>query len=229
VGESCDHYAVVSGGGAYGLLAGASRTVTVRFTAPATAGPYGCQVGTGSTLCSNVSCTATVVEPPQPVFVGAFSYPTAQVDQWTGANDIRCTVRNDGAPADTGRIVFSFPGLTAPGDTARVRYSWADGGRVGYAEHAPGSNWHNAACGTTTLGHVFLELRRLNWAPENEVELYIQVRPKEAGSFPILVRSTMHVPGGDCALNVNGVPAAGTPETDALGFPVKQYRMNVLP
>jgi uncharacterized membrane protein len=63
VSETCDHFAFVSGGGAYALSAGASRTVTVRFTAPVAPGPYACTVETGSALCSDVSCEAVVPEP----------------------------------------------------------------------------------------------------------------------------------------------------------------------
>jgi hypothetical protein len=55
VAETCDHYQIISGGGAYSLGAGETRDVTVQF-APLVAGTFGCTVETG-TDCANVSCT----------------------------------------------------------------------------------------------------------------------------------------------------------------------------
>ena len=55
VSETCDHYSIFSGGGAYNLTAGQFVTVTVRF-APTTAGTKTCDIQTGGS-CALVSCT----------------------------------------------------------------------------------------------------------------------------------------------------------------------------
>jgi hypothetical protein len=74
ISASCDYYSIVSGGGAYNLQTGQSRTVTVRF-APSQAGTYTCMVETGNSLCSDVYCTGTgFASPPPP------SRPT--LSQW---------------------------------------------------------------------------------------------------------------------------------------------------
>jgi len=61
VSEACNHYSIVSGGGAYKLGAGESVTVTVRFEPMST----GTQVGaveTGLATCSNVNLTGVGAE-----------------------------------------------------------------------------------------------------------------------------------------------------------------------
>jgi hypothetical protein len=55
VSEVCDPYSIVSGGGAYSLVGGQMRTITVRF-APTAAGDVPCSIETGNALCSDVSC-----------------------------------------------------------------------------------------------------------------------------------------------------------------------------
>ncbi len=56
VSESCDHYGIISGGGAYGLGPGDSVVVTVRFE-PTSIGQHDCIIETGNALCSDVYCT----------------------------------------------------------------------------------------------------------------------------------------------------------------------------
>ena len=62
VSESCAEFSIVSGGGAYNLTANQTRTVTVRFTAPSSIGGaiFYCTIETGNSICSDVSCMATV-------------------------------------------------------------------------------------------------------------------------------------------------------------------------
>jgi uncharacterized repeat protein (TIGR01451 family) len=55
VSESCDHYSIQAGGGAFSLAAGETVYVTVRFE-PTAVGTHTCEVQTG-TECDNVSCT----------------------------------------------------------------------------------------------------------------------------------------------------------------------------
>ena len=55
VSESCYHYSIISGGGAYSLTAGQFTTVTVQFL-PTSGGLKTCTIETGSALCSDVPC-----------------------------------------------------------------------------------------------------------------------------------------------------------------------------
>ena len=103
VSESCDHYALVSGGGAYGLLAGASRTVTVRFTAPVTPGPYSCTVETGSALCPDVSCEAEVPEPDPACSVSEGALDFGVVPSG-GTADRTFTITNTGGGTLSGTV-----------------------------------------------------------------------------------------------------------------------------
>ncbi|MFH1755512.1 MAG: choice-of-anchor D domain-containing protein, partial [Candidatus Latescibacterota bacterium] len=63
VAETCDHYSITAGDGAYALAAGETVFVTVRF-APAVAGAHTCTIETGSGLCSDVYCSGTGESPP---------------------------------------------------------------------------------------------------------------------------------------------------------------------
>ncbi len=56
VSEACDHYSIVSGGGAYALAAGETVTVNVRYQ-PTSLGSHNCSIETGDTLCTDVVCT----------------------------------------------------------------------------------------------------------------------------------------------------------------------------
>jgi M6 family metalloprotease-like protein len=62
VSETCDHYEIISGGGAYALAADESLTVTVRFE-PTASGNHTCSIGTGSGLCGDVFCTGDGMDP----------------------------------------------------------------------------------------------------------------------------------------------------------------------
>jgi hypothetical protein len=77
----CPDFAIVAGGGAYALGAGATRVVTVRFS-PLVAGPLACTIETGSVLCADVQATGDGCEvcPPSP-------------DQRNATEDV--TVEND--------------------------------------------------------------------------------------------------------------------------------------
>ncbi len=63
VGESCDEFNIVSGGGPFSLASNDIWPVTVRFE-PISEGLIECMIETGSALCSDVSCTGTVELPP---------------------------------------------------------------------------------------------------------------------------------------------------------------------
>ncbi len=63
ISELCDAFSIVSGGGAYSLGAGQSKSVTIRFS-PTTGGSQSCLVETGSATCANVSASGTGDPPP---------------------------------------------------------------------------------------------------------------------------------------------------------------------
>ncbi|HEX7879439.1 MAG TPA: choice-of-anchor D domain-containing protein, partial [Candidatus Eisenbacteria bacterium] len=58
ISENCNGFEVISGGGAYSLAGGESRTVTVRFR-PTVQGMQTCGIGLGSLPCNNVAATGT--------------------------------------------------------------------------------------------------------------------------------------------------------------------------
>jgi hypothetical protein len=62
VSETCDHYTIISGAGAYALAADETVTVMVRFE-PTIAGNHTCSIETGSGLCSDVFCTGDGLDP----------------------------------------------------------------------------------------------------------------------------------------------------------------------
>ena len=75
VSESCDHYSIISGEGAYSLTAGQTQVVTVRFQ-PTSPGVKLCTIDTGAE-CANVDCTgegdAGVTPCGKPTVTGAVS------------------------------------------------------------------------------------------------------------------------------------------------------------
>jgi hypothetical protein len=62
VSEACDHYEIISGGGAYALAAGETVFVTVRYE-PAVSGHHSCAIETGSGICGDLYCTGDGMEP----------------------------------------------------------------------------------------------------------------------------------------------------------------------
>jgi hypothetical protein len=62
VSETCDHYSITTGTGAYALAAGETVFVTVRFE-PTVSGNHTCSIETGSGLCSDVFCTGDGMDP----------------------------------------------------------------------------------------------------------------------------------------------------------------------
>jgi M6 family metalloprotease-like protein len=62
VSETCDHYDIIAGGGAYALAAGETVFVTVRFE-PGVSGNHTCSIETGSGLCGDVHCTGDGMDP----------------------------------------------------------------------------------------------------------------------------------------------------------------------
>jgi agmatine deiminase len=100
VSEDCDHYSVVSGGGAYSLTAGQPVEVTVRFE-PIVAGTLGCTVDAGGD-CADVVCTG-VGELPSSCEVEPASLDFGTVTIGDHA-DLAFTITNVGGGILTGAV-----------------------------------------------------------------------------------------------------------------------------
>jgi formylglycine-generating enzyme required for sulfatase activity len=81
IGESCDPFSIVSGGGAFALAASETRTVTVRY-APTAAGSHSCTIDTGTQVCADVSCSGTATGTSSDCTVS----PTTLMFPFTGVN-----------------------------------------------------------------------------------------------------------------------------------------------
>jgi outer membrane protein assembly factor BamB len=102
VSESCNHYSILSGGGNYGLAAGESLTVTVRFE-PTVSGQHNCIIDVGSALCADVSCTGIGEVPPTCVLsLSSIDFGTVTVGTYA---DSTFTVTNSGGGILTGTII----------------------------------------------------------------------------------------------------------------------------
>jgi hypothetical protein len=100
VSESCDHYSIVSGGGAYSLAADESLLVTVSFE-PDSVGTHNCTVETGGE-CADVSCTGVGENPPEcQVTPTSLDFGTVFVGD---SKDSTFTIKNMGGGSLTGTV-----------------------------------------------------------------------------------------------------------------------------
>jgi uncharacterized repeat protein (TIGR01451 family) len=102
VSETCDHYSITSGGGAYSLTSGQFVTVEVEF-APTAAGTQTCDIQTG-TECANVACTGVGEEPQVPVcevVPTTLDFGTVTIG---GTNTLSFTITNIGTGTLTGSV-----------------------------------------------------------------------------------------------------------------------------
>lgn len=107
---SCSpEFSFVTGGGAYSLTAGQSRTVTVRYT-PSGSGTDACTIETGNTLCSDVACTGTGLFPCD-VNPTSLAYGNVCLGSY---KDRTFTIRNNTASTLTGSITADCPAFPAP-------------------------------------------------------------------------------------------------------------------
>jgi len=106
VSETCAHYSIVSGGGAYGLAGGDTLSVTMRFE-PTGAGTHVCTVETGDALCSDVFCTG-VGEPPPVCWVEPDTLDFGAV-ALGGSRDLTFAVANTGGGTLNGTIGETCP------------------------------------------------------------------------------------------------------------------------
>jgi len=99
VSESCSHFSIISGGGAYSLTAGQSVTVVVRFQ-PTSSGYKTCSIATG-TYCSNVSCAGTGAAPVCSVTPTSLAFGTVCTGEYL---DKTFTIENTGGCVLSGSV-----------------------------------------------------------------------------------------------------------------------------
>lgn len=100
VSESCPHYSIPSGGGAYNVAAGDSIEVTVQYS-PTELGTHNCTVETGDDLCVDVGCTGEGVGPICSVTPATLDFGSVNV----GATvDSTFTITNTGVGTLTGTV-----------------------------------------------------------------------------------------------------------------------------
>ncbi len=103
VGEPCDGYSIVSGGGSYSLSAGQSRTVVVRFE-PASCGVHACTVETGNGACSDVSCAGEGGGAACELSATSLDFGTVELGS---SEDLTFTLTNTGCATLDGAITES--------------------------------------------------------------------------------------------------------------------------
>ncbi|UCH82994.1 MAG: choice-of-anchor D domain-containing protein, partial [Candidatus Latescibacterota bacterium] len=101
VTELCNHYNIVSGGGAFSLAPGESLLVTVRFE-PVSVGTHNCTIETGTELCTDVACTGVAENPPIcEIFPVSIDFDTVSVAHYL---DEQFTIRNAGGDTLSGVV-----------------------------------------------------------------------------------------------------------------------------
>jgi hypothetical protein len=101
IDESCAYYNVWGGAGAFGLAAGETLHVGVRFQ-PLTAGDWPCTITTGTT-CNDVPCTGAAEDPPEcEVEPTSFDFGTVTVGE---SVDTTFVIRNVGGGILSGTVV----------------------------------------------------------------------------------------------------------------------------
>lgn len=151
--ESCETYSLVSGGGAFSLANGASRSVTVRFT-PTSETQYTCAVAFGTAWCVDVQCFGTGQGIPQ-CTVSPTSLNFGDVAVGSTA-DRTFTVRNTGGGTLTGSVSESCADYSLP--SGGGSYSLPAGGTrtvtVRFAPTGLGTSACNVAPGNNCAGQV---------------------------------------------------------------------------
>ena len=112
VTESCAHFSIVSGGGAFALAPGGQRSVTVRF-APAAAGAHSCNVSTGSTYCGDVTLRGTGLAT---CGVSPKTFAFGRVSTGGSYRDLTFTITNTGSQTLSGSVSESCADFTILGE-----------------------------------------------------------------------------------------------------------------
>jgi hypothetical protein len=173
----------------------------------------------------------------QPAFVTSGGPSLGRITQGQSFT-MNIGVRNIGPSSDDGRIVLGFPAFTAVGDSAYVSGTLSGisgtlgGDTPGYRELTAGSVLADSTCAPVVGSYLTAEYVDNDWlagaAETNQIQ--VTVKPREAGTFYIDVRSTMRTGGlGACAY-VNAIPPSGQGgTTDQQGWAVKRYAVTVDP
>ncbi|MBI3539468.1 MAG: T9SS type A sorting domain-containing protein [Candidatus Eisenbacteria bacterium] len=142
---------------------------------------------------------------------------------------LTATVRNDGTASDDGRIVFSFPQLDAPSDASLVS-STSAGDTPGFVTHPAQSSLLDNACQPVAASYLVSEYGDNDWSASSiEINSFaVTVTPRQAGTFTILARVTLHVTRTTCQY-VSATPSGGAADVDQQGFAVTRYTVTVLP
>lgn len=156
--ESCSEFSIVSGGGAFSLDPGVSRTVVVRFS-PTGNGAFGCTLTTSSCQCSNVQLSGEGVGEVDPPAVCDVS--PSSLDFGTMVQDSTATqtfrIKNTGGSTLTGTV--SEPCANYAIVSGGGAYSLAGGDSVNVTVRftAPGSDG-SYPCTVETGGAVLKAL-----------------------------------------------------------------------
>ncbi len=110
VSETCDHYSIVEGVGAYSLLGGEVHTVTVRFEPPSV-GTFDCIVDTGTEHCVDVFCRGEVALPEPICVIEPDSLDFGVIDVGDTADRL-FTIENIGTGVLTGFVSETCPQYT---------------------------------------------------------------------------------------------------------------------
>ena len=145
---------------------------------------------------------------------------------------IYCTVRNDGALADDGRIHLAFPTLTDPGDH-QYASSTTTGATPGYVEQPAGFTVQSSGCQPMAAPWLMVEYQDNAWNRSESWTLNVTVQPRAVGAFRIQVRALMHGAGAAPCNLVNATPNIGPPlgslVIDAQGWQAREFVITVDP
>jgi formylglycine-generating enzyme required for sulfatase activity len=119
VAESCDHFSIVAGSGAYTLQSGETRTVTIRY-APTVEGTHTCDVALG-TECADVPCSGVGGSAPEENMV------LVSAGTFTMGSD-----EDEGTPSER------------PEHTPNISAFYVDKYELSNALYAEGLNWAHA-------------------------------------------------------------------------------------
>lgn len=116
VSETCSWYSLSSGGGAYSLGAGQTRTVTVHFQPPSL-GSQSCTIQTGNSACADVEVTGQCQPAPScEITPSALAFGAVPVG---GSSDRSFTIKNAGGGTLSGSVsaaCANFSILSGSGD-----------------------------------------------------------------------------------------------------------------
>ncbi|HKQ58676.1 MAG TPA: kelch repeat-containing protein [Candidatus Eisenbacteria bacterium] len=178
----------------------------------------------------NVSVNSGPSTTPAPFFTTAVTGLPSEINLGDPIS-MFCTVRNNGALADDGRIHFGFPTLVGTGDHQWVS-STTSGATPGYVEQPAGTIVQSAICQDIYAPYLIAEYRDNAWNPNEVTTFNIVAQPQVTGTFRIQVRATMHGQNAAPCDIVNALPSisgSSTQVLDAQGWMTREYSVTVNP